>query len=684
MSKRTNTVTLFSNGIGHFRRVYSVGKEPAKLSIPFKSDCIGDVAASLQVFGKVRLDSPPSFTPANSNATSLEIDQSGAFISLLQQLSGASVKLKSRGNPGHEDYTLVGIDGEQRYTTSGIVAEQYVILMNKQGEITRLQFASIEDLKFNEDSVRTEIEKALKTNFQKIKPDSTLLDISLTALDGDTEAIVQYTIPVAAWKMRYSLVESNGKFTLEGTAVIDNNTDEDWKDFQISVVTGNPVTFSTDIASVVMPRRAFVHVVEGATIGNVEVQEAMGFARSKGISNAKFAMAACASPSNSSQNYMTTQSFAGNEGLECLNAVAEDDTLEQALTAGVDSKEVGDFCIFTNKEPLTILARKSAVVSMFSVPVPSAAVVLYWKESSHARRPFRAIKFKNETEYSLGRGKILIYNGEVFSGECVLDASKPGDNRLLPHCVENSVRIVKTVAGTQVRRSSFKISDGVAYDEFSSQAVIEYEIENKKDEPYKLVLEHVYQLQYDSTVLNVEGVEVKNTEKLVTTPGQRLYFELKPNEKLSLSLTEVHVASQTVVLGDEVGSRWITMAIIETDNPLCDDESVQKCIATQGKIDQVRQELNELAVRKKELVEQADRVRKNVETVKNAGPSDIVNNWVKDLQTTEEEIRQIDKEKIPTLTKSHKSLRAELSNNMKSLKASWKETDKKVEKKSKK
>ena len=84
MSSKVNDVTLFSNGIGHFRRVYTVGKAES-ISIPFKSDCIGDVAASLQVFGKVRLESPPSFTPANSHSTALDIDQDNALKSLLTQ-----------------------------------------------------------------------------------------------------------------------------------------------------------------------------------------------------------------------------------------------------------------------------------------------------------------------------------------------------------------------------------------------------------------------------------------------------------------------------------------------------------------------------------------------------------------------------------------------------------------------
>lgn len=54
---RSNDVTLFSNGIGHFRRYYEVDKN-LEISIPFKKGHVGDVASSLQVFGNVKLHAP--------------------------------------------------------------------------------------------------------------------------------------------------------------------------------------------------------------------------------------------------------------------------------------------------------------------------------------------------------------------------------------------------------------------------------------------------------------------------------------------------------------------------------------------------------------------------------------------------------------------------------------------------
>jgi hypothetical protein len=677
MSK-SNDVTLFSNGIGHFRRVYKVpaGKDATAFSIPFKRDHIGDVAASLQVFGKVRLNKPPSFTPSNANATALNIVQSEALKSLLRSLSGAQVKVKYT-NSTEKSYTLLGLDTDTQVVDGNEVQKDYIVLMSG-GSVKRKPLFEVEDVHFEDEGVRTEIDKALKNNFQLIKPDSTLLDLSLAPLgDGDTEAVIQYTIPVAAWKMRYAIRQEGDQFSLEGAAIIDNNTDEDWDNFRVSVVTGNPISFNTDIATVVVPQRKTVRLVDNQALGNVEVQDAYavaacaapiggGFESAGGRGLAKRAAARGLGPKMSTANYAQFGMTADCE----LESVSESQCLEAAESAGVESKEVGDFCVFTSKEPITILARKSAVVPMFTVPLTKAGVVLLYKESNNARRPYRTVKFKNETEFSLGKGKTVIYNSGVFSGECVLDTAKPGENRMLPHCLENGVKIAKETKPTENKRLSLKISDGVGITEDVYTAVSTYKIENKKDEKFKIALEHTNQLGGANTNVDFDGVEVKEKEKLADGTGYRLYFELAPKQSVDLVVTETSVASQKVSIGHYYS--WLRQNVIDVKNPLAKDKQVQVCVKLQEKIDGLNAEINEAAERREELTEQGERVRQNLAAAKDVGNSTTVSEWVADLDKTEKEIRKIDKEITPALNKKVKEATAELQEALKEITADWK------------
>lgn len=668
---KSNDVTLFSNGIGHFRRVYAVsGKKPQAISIPFKSDCIGDVAASLQVFGKVRLDTPPSFTPANSFATALRIDQDDALKSMLRQLSGCQVKLQIRSQ-ATADYTLLGLDHESVLCNGQEAQNSYVIVM-RDGAVKRFLLSDVLDIAFEDESVRTEITKALKSNFQQIKPDSTMLDLSLSALDeNEVEAIVQYTIPVAAWKMRYAIREVEGKFSLEGAAIIDNNTDEDWSNFRVSVVTGNPISFNTDIANVVVPQRRMVHLVERMAQGNVDVEEGQNYA-----------MAACAvaAPAGATRGMksatrsakMSVANYA-QFGLESAGG-AQEDCPSQYLAAeapGVESKDVGDFCVFTAKEPITILARKSAVVPMFSKPLDSAGVVLLYKEANNSRRPYRAVKFKNETEYTLGRGKTVIYNEGLFSGECVLDNTKPGENRMLPHCLENGVKIVKESKGYEVRRSSLKLSEGVGVTEDVQTSTIVYNIENKKNEPFKVALEHNNVLHAESARADFEGVEIKEKEKLVDSNGWRVYFELKAGEKKTLTVTETFVNQAKITIGSNIS--WVLNAI-DNKSSLASDKQILACVKIQKDIDEVDEKVSTAQDRLQELGEQVERVRENLSAVKDKAAGSKVDKWIEDLDASETEIRQINKTTLPDLQKKRKDLNTKLASELKKLTLTWNES----------
>lgn len=676
---RTNDVTLFSNGIGHFRRVYKVaGGKESTFSIPFKRDHIGDVAASLQVFGKVKLTKPPSFTPSNANATALRINQSEAYKSLVRNLSGAQVTAEFTDNHKGQ-YTLLGLDTQEQQFHDSVVTQDFIVLM-KGGKVYRRGLWELRDLHFDEDSVRTEIEKALKNNFQTIKPDSTLLDLSLQATGGEEqEAVIQYTIPVAAWKMRYAIRQEGDSFTLEGAAIIDNNTDEDWDNFRVSVVTGNPISFNTDIATVCVPNRKFVRLVDRDVLGNVEVQESMAqyaagaacldpnsFAPSPAPAGGKGIRAASArglGPKMSTANYCQF-------GLESMDSV-EEAYMESAEHGGVESKEVGDFCVFTSKEPITILARKSAVVPMFTVPLSKAGVVLLYKEQNHARRPYRAVKFKNETEYSLGKGKTVIYNSGIFSGECVLETTKPGENRMLPHCLENGVKIAKEMKPTENRRAALRISDGVGIVEDVFTAVTTYSIENKKEEPFKLAVEHSNTLNgHPNLNVDFDGVEVKEREKLADGSGYRLYFELQPKQAVTLTVTETSLLSQKSLIGGQF--YWLKSNVIDTKNPLSKDKQVLAAVAVQEKIDGVNADINDAKSRRQELTEQGERVRENLAAAKDVGNTTTVAEWVSDLDKTEKEIRDIDKKVVPNLQKKLKELQADLTEELKKISANWK------------
>src|SRR6202035_639923 len=68
--------------------------------------------------------------------------------------------------------------------------------------------------------------------------------------EGKRRVRVGYVIENPIWKTSYRLVlgtKAEEKPYLQGWAVVENPTDEDWKDVRMALVSGRPISFQMDL-----------------------------------------------------------------------------------------------------------------------------------------------------------------------------------------------------------------------------------------------------------------------------------------------------------------------------------------------------------------------------------------------------------------------------------------------------
>src|SRR5205823_763493 len=66
--------------------------------------------------------------------------------------------------------------------------------------------------------------------------------------DGKRQVRVGYVVENPIWKTSYRLVlGKDGKPFLQGWAVVENPSDEDWKDVRMALVSGRPISFQMDL-----------------------------------------------------------------------------------------------------------------------------------------------------------------------------------------------------------------------------------------------------------------------------------------------------------------------------------------------------------------------------------------------------------------------------------------------------
>jgi hypothetical protein len=668
-----NRVTLFSNGMGHFERVFNVpADEPLKVSIPFNKEHIADALESLTVLGRVRYAVPPSHTPTNADDTDLSIDPAIVTLSLFRSLSGSEFsyrlseeKASWAEGEGRHTAVLMGAEVVNIISDKLTVPYTFISIKTGQGEISRIKLDDIAAYRFDEAGVQSEIEKAIKANFQKIKPDSTFLEFSLESTSENAETvIVAYKVPLAAWKIRYN-IRQNETTMLDGAALVDNNTDEDWTETYICVVTGNPISFSSpDLAEVNKPERQVVKILEAAALGHVHAEEALETVSGDRVMG-RAALAAAPPVS------LAVQAYTGASHLDfgiSRAGLFQADAMEMAEAPGVEAKEVGDFSVFTSREPVTIKTKRSAVVPMFQIGLATSGMVLLYKEASHARRPFRAIKFKSEANHNLGKGKVGIYTDGVYQGEAVLDPTKPGEDRMLPFCLENGVRIVKEVKPRKDTLTRLWFAKGYGNEERKYESFTTYGVTNKKDEEFKVLIEHTSELPSASDPPVVTGADVEQLEKI--TGGYRLYLTITSKQEVMLKVTETYVQETKVAIANNYN--WVYQNVISPENPLATHPGVQKCIEIQQQIEDNDKEIRELKESVSSLDEDIGRLRENITAVKEeTGTAATRTAWVKELDAATKSITDINRKQLPTLETKKKQLARQLNEALAALQASW-------------
>lgn len=669
-----NYLVNYSNGLAQITRSYPALTEQQRVSIPIRKAHLADALATLSVFGPVTITEPPSFQL--DKAGTLTFDTSNVNRDLATKLSGAKVELQERGGQAIKG-RLVGIQQRTEVVRDNTVETYSVQVFEEGGTFRQLPEANIASFRFLDDAVNAEINAALDRSFRSIKPDSTYVDVSV-APDGEGSWYVQYVVPTSAWQSVYTLRQDDGgKWTLQYSAKVDNPTDEDWRNFIVTVVVGDPITFETDLNEIRCPRRQKVNIVSDQAVGAVAADEGYEDELPE-----MMLQAACASPESYSgvKSLMARGAYGSAGGSRSRGGVSA----KRVQQDSAEASEVGDFAIFTTKTPVTILANRSGLVPLFELPVTAQTVLLY-KERSDSRRPFRAVKFTNTTPHSLGKGVLTVDVKNAYAGTSVLEATKPSQERLQPHSRENGIRVWKNPpghdCGRKTRRTRLEISKGVAVWDLAYTQDTVYRIKNNKPEDFDLEIEHDQLLGKKSRITITVNEKPLAAKPTVLESGWRIPVKLPAATpgKSDSGMIEVRVSEAapdqtTVTLAGINGADWLQTNIINVE------EFGGKVVRRLQPIIQLREAAQEALTRQNDLQAEAQRLAgtqaRLMELTKNAKEGSQADEWRKQLAENEARIQAIEKTEAPAALKAFREAEAKLTEALKKLSLNWIEGDK--------
>src|SRR5580700_3935102 len=247
-------VILYKHGVGYFERSGELkAGETARLD--FKAEDMNDVLKSLTLtdrgggkIGSVRYDASEPLEKRLEDFP-FAVGDELSLAAFLDQMKGARIELKV----GAE--TLSGAVVSARLIKSAdkekSAEREIAVLMMDSGELRTFDLASASTVKFSDPKLQSLLKDYLAVLGQAHSKDRRSIYIDSPG-SGAHELFARYMTPAAVWKSSYRLLfgdkePAQTEPTLEGWAIVDNTTGEDWTNVRLSVVSGKPISFITQL-----------------------------------------------------------------------------------------------------------------------------------------------------------------------------------------------------------------------------------------------------------------------------------------------------------------------------------------------------------------------------------------------------------------------------------------------------
>ena len=591
-------VVLYKHGVGYFERQGEISGD-ASIDLHFKASEMNDVLKSLTTLdlggGHVASVSYESMKPVEKQLEDIAIrlpDQN-SLTGLLAQLKGARVAVEVGGK--RTEGVVTGTETVTRREGEATLSSNYLNLLVNGESIQSFDLLEVKSLSFLEEGLRKDLQHLLDILISGKKKDLKRLTIFGRG-SGKRPLVASYTVETPVWKTSYRVLLGQKKAMVQGWALVDNTQDEDWENVSLTLVAGLPISFVHDLYSPRYKRRPVVRVEE---------EEAY----------APPVMEAGAAPCEEAaelQDAMPCQSLelAAPAAAGASRSMAADREVARHRSVRVQTRtvEVGDLFQYEIKNPVSVRRGQSALVPILQSDFEGKRVAVY-NAAVREKNPMSAVLFKNTTGMTLEGGPLTVLEDETYVGESMLETMKPGEERLVPFSVELGCAVtldhkseLRDVHYACISRGHLHVK------RFRVNRKI-YVIQNKTDRKLDLFVDHEF----------IHGWDLVETEKPVekTENYYRFRMEVPPQKTVKFVVSEKGDESESheisSVSRDQLGV-WLESRYIDKKTM----DVLRGLVELNEKAAALRQEIEDRDREIKEIFQNQERLRKNLQSLGNS------------------------------------------------------------------
>ncbi len=561
-------VVLFSSGVGYFQREGIVDGD-ARVDLSFDVRDINDLIKSMVLRdldgGHVTAVNYDSNAPVERTLKSFAVNLDGnpSFAEILQQARGEKIEVvlqqTNAGQPATLTGTIVGLEAQKQLVDKDTVAGILVLNLWCADGVRALKMSEVQRVRFLSPILDGEFRKALET--LALSRDKAKKAVSINFVgSGKRNVRVGYVVENPIWKTSYRLVLDKDKKAapyLQGWAVVENPTDEDWKDVRMALVSGRPISFQMDLYSPLYVPRPVVEPELFASLRPVAYSGGSGVPTglvtnvpATGLITNSITYQSNPAPQMPGFQFNQPSIFPGQRsasdvrvygsydinGLgtrpaDQLQKLNERMDLGGTATSVAQAAKLGDFFQYTIDRPVTLPRQKSALLPIINKDVEATRLSIY-NERTQAKFPLLGLRLKNTSGVHLMQGPITVFEGSNYAGDARILDLQPNEERLLSYAVDLGTEVNFVSSLDKGRLTSVKAIKGIIYTTSKARETKTYTIVNSNYQERTVLIEHPVRNEFHlvdtdkpvETAVDFYRVEVKvpagKDGKLVVTEEQ--------------------------------------------------------------------------------------------------------------------------------------------------------------------
>ncbi len=646
-------IVLFTSGVGFFDHLGEVDGN-RRADFRFNVSNVNDLLKSMVVQdlngGNVSAVNYSAKDPTSKTLRTFTVNltTNPTQAEMLHQLRGNKTELTLKD--GKVQGTIMSVERRSVPAEGNVAVNvEYINLFTATG-LRAIPLSQVQEIQLIDDKLNQEIQQALSVLSQAAATEKKLVSLDLRGT-GKRQVRVGYIQEAPVWKTSYRLVIDEGKPPfLQGWAIVENTTDHAWKNVQLTLISGRPISFLMDLYQPMYVDRPTVVPEHYATLRPQAYDQDMLAAAERFRQLGEPAPAGnrvVLGPHRGGQfgsiggmggSFGGGGNFAGADGggigggafggaLPPVPAINP----AQGVMAAAVGQEIGELFRYVIDKPVDVSSQQSAMLPIVNESIEGDKVAIY-NATVHSKHPLDGFKLKNTSRLHLMQGPITVFDGGEYAGDARIADVAPGAERLISYALDLNTEVISLLGVEEKTNTELRIFKGTVTVNSRELRQQTYTIKNSGSHKKRVLIEHPIDVAW-------KLVQPAKLEEL-TSSLYRFATTAEQGKPTTLTVAEEQRHSREIVISFATVEELKVLARSSIASPAF-KKAIETFIEMNDSLSQLTRDRSGLEAARDNLASEQARIRENMRALSTAPNSDLMATYIKRMTSQEAEFETL-------------------------------------------